>query len=59
MLIIKKNKEFGSAVSSYYECVVHIMEPNFWFFECFSKDLFLKMLHEDDYKRNRRAHYHS
>ena len=50
--------EFGSAVSPYHECVVYITEPNFWFFECFSEGLFLKMLHEDvgGYRRNRRAH---
>ena len=64
MLIVEKNKkftEFGSAVSPYHECVVYITESNFWFFECFSKDLFLKMLHEDvsDYRRNRRAHCRS
>jgi len=57
MLIVKENKEFtefGSAVSPYHECVVYKTESNFWFFECFSEDLFLKMLHEDvgDYRRN-------
>jgi len=58
MLIVEKNKKFGSAVSLYHECVVYIMEPNFWFFKGFSEGLFLKMLHEDvgDYRRD---HYRS
>jgi len=64
MLIVEENKEFtefGFAVSLYYEYVLYIMEPNFWFFECFSEGLFLKMLFEDasDYRRNRRAHCRS
>jgi len=59
MLIVeeyKKFTKFGSAVSSYHECIVYITEPNFWFFGIFLR-AFFKMFHKDvgDYKRNRRA----
>ena len=55
MSIVEKNKEFRLSISRM--CRLHNGIKFLILFECFSKVLFLKMLHEDvDYKRNRRVH---